>query len=51
MGICLGAQIIARAYGAAVYRHTIFEFGYQGLAATEAGAWIPCWPASIRCPT
>jgi GMP synthase-like glutamine amidotransferase len=41
MGLCLGAQIIARAYGASVYRHTIFEFGYHELAATAAGRMDP----------
>lgn len=41
MGICLGAQIIARAYGAAVYPHSVFEFGFLDLARTEAGRIDP----------
>jgi GMP synthase-like glutamine amidotransferase len=41
MGICLGAQIIARAYGAAAYPHSVFEFGYLELAMTEAGRADP----------
>lgn len=37
MGLCLGAQLIARAYGANVYRHTHVEFGYMTLTRTEDG--------------
>ncbi|CAO3403815.1 type 1 glutamine amidotransferase [Azospirillum palustre] len=35
MGICLGAQLVARAYGAKVYRHTIPELGIHRVSLTE----------------
>ena len=37
MGLCLGAQLIARAFGGAVYRHTHVEFGYMKQIRTDAG--------------
>ncbi len=37
MGICLGAQLMARAYGAPVRRHDITEFGYIEHQLTEEG--------------
>ncbi len=37
MGLCLGAQLIARAFGATVYRHTHVEFGYMKQMLTDAG--------------
>ena len=36
LGICLGAQLIALAFGASVYRHTISEIGFVPLHLTEA---------------
>ena len=37
IGLCLGAQLIARAYGANVYRHSHVEFGYMPVTRTEEG--------------
>jgi GMP synthase-like glutamine amidotransferase len=37
LGICLGAQILARCFGKTVRRHAEFEFGYLPLRMTEAG--------------
>ena len=37
MGICLGAQIIARACGAAVYRAPVEEIGWSTVTITEEG--------------
>jgi GMP synthase-like glutamine amidotransferase len=37
MGICLGAQIIARACGAAVYRAPVEEVGWSTVTITEEG--------------
>ena len=37
LGLCLGAQLIARAYGANVYRHTHVEFGYMTVTRTVDG--------------
>ncbi len=37
MGLCLGAQLIARAYGANVYRHSHVEFGYMTVTRTADG--------------
>ncbi|MBP2300991.1 type 1 glutamine amidotransferase [Azospirillum picis] len=36
MGICLGAQLAARAYGAKVYRHTVPELGVHRVSLTDA---------------
>ena len=37
LGICLGCQLVARAYGAEVYRLPAEEIGFVPLQATEAG--------------
>jgi GMP synthase (glutamine-hydrolysing) len=37
LGICLGSQVLARCFGAAVRRHTDYEFGHVPLQFTAAG--------------
>ncbi|MBI1778095.1 MAG: type 1 glutamine amidotransferase [Proteobacteria bacterium] len=41
LGICLGAQILARGLGRRVYRHRAIEFGFQPVTVTAAGAADP----------
>lgn len=41
MGICLGSQLLARAFGGTVSRLGFTEFGYVPLAPTEAGRADP----------
>ena len=41
LGICLGAQVIARAYGGEVFRMSGLEAGYVGMHTTEAAAADP----------
>lgn len=41
LGLCLGAQLIARAHGAAVYRQPQVEIGFPPLTATPAAAADP----------
>ncbi|HNB25498.1 MAG TPA: type 1 glutamine amidotransferase [Alphaproteobacteria bacterium] len=41
LGICLGAQMIARAYGGEVYRMDRFESGFYTMQVTDAGAADP----------
>lgn len=41
LGICLGSQLLARAFGEKVWRHDIFEFGFREVELTEAGRQDP----------
>jgi GMP synthase-like glutamine amidotransferase len=41
LGICLGSQLMARAFGEKVWRHDVFECGYPELEITEAGKQDP----------
>lgn len=41
LGICLGHQLVARAFDAPVHRLSGFEFGYSPLETTEAGKSDP----------
>lgn len=41
LGVCFGAQMIAAACGARVFRGTDFEFGWAPLRVTDAGARSP----------
>src|SRR5215468_319967 len=41
LGICLGAQVLARCFGGEVRRHTEFEFGHTPLQFTAAGREDP----------
>jgi GMP synthase (glutamine-hydrolysing) len=41
LGICLGAQIVARALGQRVYRHEVREFGFSDVNLTAEGRRDP----------
>lgn len=41
LGSCLGAQLLARAFGGQVRRHTHLEFGFQELSITPEGKSDP----------
>ena len=41
LGICLGSQLLARAFGEMVWRHDVFEFGFREVELTEAGRQDP----------
>jgi GMP synthase (glutamine-hydrolysing) len=41
LGICLGAQLLARAYGERVYQHSLMERGFKPVTSTPAGADDP----------
>lgn len=50
IGLCLGAQMLARHLGAAVQPHADghIEVGWFGLAATEAGRALVRWPDKVH---
>ncbi len=50
LGLCLGAQMLARHLGAAVRPHADghIEVGWFGLAPTEAGARLLRWPDRVH---
>ncbi len=41
LGICLGAQLLARAHGEQVYKHSLMERGFKPVETTPAGAEDP----------
>jgi len=41
LGICLGAQLLARAHGERVYKHDLMERGFKPVSSTPAGAEDP----------
>ncbi len=45
LGICLGAQVIARAFGGEVYRMDALESGFRTMAATSEGRRDPVFSA------
>lgn len=49
LGVCLGAQLMARALGARVAPHEegACEIGYYPLEATQAGAALMPWPSHV----
>jgi GMP synthase-like glutamine amidotransferase len=48
-GICLGAQLLARAHGGATWTMTELEFGFTALSVTEAGDLDPVIGAPCPC--
>ena len=51
MGVCLGSQLIARAFGSQVYPHRVPELGFSPLEVVEAAAaepWLQNCPANLR---
>jgi GMP synthase-like glutamine amidotransferase len=50
LGICLGSQLVARAFGARVYKAPRSEVGYYGLRLTEAGGRDPLLSTGVPDP-
>ena len=48
LGICLGAQMLARALGASVQRAPVRELGFKAIRLTEAGSGDPVLGAFAR---
>ncbi len=51
LGICLGAQLIAKAAGASVYRNKMKEIGWFDVHLTETGQADPLFTGVERCAT
>lgn len=49
LGICLGAQLLAKHLGASVTRHgeERVEIGYEPITASQTGAALCCWPSHV----
>ncbi len=49
LGICLGAQMLAKHLGATVFKHeeARVEVGYEPITASEKGAALCCWPSHV----
>lgn len=51
MGVCLGSQLIARAFGSQVYAHSTPELGFSPLSVVETLAtepWLQSCPADLH---
>lgn len=51
MGVCLGAQLIARSFGSRVYRHTQPELGFspiQVVDPTDSEPWLQTCPDTLH---
>ena len=51
MGVCLGAQLIARAFGSKVYRHSVPELGFSALVAADPNPqepWLKNLPPNLH---
>ncbi|MEL6938264.1 MAG: type 1 glutamine amidotransferase [Cyanobacteria bacterium J06598_1] len=55
MGVCLGAQLIARAFGSQVYQHTVPELGFSSVSVVEsvatdstAESWLQNCPPDLK---
>jgi GMP synthase-like glutamine amidotransferase len=48
LGICLGAQLVARTFDKPVYRHIELELGFTEVEITDAGAACPLFTGLAR---
>ncbi len=48
LGICLGAQLVARVFDKPVYRHVELELGFTEVEITDAGARCPLLAGAAR---
>ena len=48
LGVCLGAQLVARVFDKPVYRHHELELGFTEVEVTEAGAGSPLLAGAAR---
>jgi GMP synthase-like glutamine amidotransferase len=51
LGICLGAQLLAKAAGARVYKAPVEEIGWSGVSLTPRGVVDPLFQGVERSPT